>query len=79
MVIARRCAPCHSAAPTYTGIASPPAGVMFDTPDQIRAGAARIAQRVVALKTMPLGNATGITDDERALLGRWIAQGARLR
>jgi uncharacterized membrane protein len=27
---------------------------------------------------MPLGNVTGMTDEERELLGRWIDQGARL-
>jgi uncharacterized membrane protein len=26
---------------------------------------------------MPLGNATHMTQDERDLLGRWIAQGAK--
>jgi uncharacterized membrane protein len=28
---------------------------------------------------MPLGNATHMTQEERDLLGRWIAQGARIR
>ena len=78
VVIARRCAPCHSSAPTYPGITAPPAGVLLDTPEQIRARSARILERVVTSKTMPLGNLTGITEDERALLGRWIAAGARL-
>jgi uncharacterized membrane protein len=27
---------------------------------------------------MPLGNVTGMTDEERELLGRWIRQGARV-
>ncbi len=31
----------------------------------------------VATEAMPLGNLTGMTAGERALLGRWIAQGAR--
>jgi uncharacterized membrane protein len=79
IVIARRCAPCHSTAPTYPGVAAAPAGVAFDTPEQIRARAPRIAERVVAQQTMPLGNVTGITDEERALLGRWVAGGAVLR
>ncbi len=79
VVIARRCAPCHSAAPTYPGMTAAPAGVMFDTPEQIRTRAARIAERAVVQQTMPLGNVTGITAEERALLGRWIQAGARLR
>jgi uncharacterized membrane protein len=34
--------------------------------------------RAVVTKTMPLGNLTGMTDEERRLLGAWIAQGAKL-
>ena len=79
IVIARRCAPCHSAAPTFPGVTAPPGGVAFDTPEQIRVRASRIAERVVAQQTMPLGNVTGITPEERDLLGRWIQAGARLR
>jgi len=33
--------------------------------------------RAVESKTMPLGNMTGMTDDERVVLGRWIDQGAK--
>ena len=32
----------------------------------------------VETKTMPLGNVTGMTQAERHLLGRWIAQGAKI-
>jgi uncharacterized membrane protein len=79
VVIAERCAPCHSAAPTHAGIAAAPAGAVFDTPEQMRAWAPRIRERAVTARTMPLGNVTGMTDAERALLGRWIAAGAALR
>ena len=79
VVIAQRCAPCHSSAPTYPGMAAAPAGVMLDTPAQIQARAARIAERAVVQQTMPLGNVTGITGEERALLGRWVRAGAPLR
>jgi uncharacterized membrane protein len=79
VVIARRCAPCHSAAPTLPGVAVAPAGVVFDTPRQMQTWAPRIRDRAVTARTMPLGNVTGMTDDERALLERWIAGGAPLR
>lgn len=79
IVIARRCAPCHSSTPTYPGVTAAPAGVMLDTPDQIQARAERIAERAVVQQTMPLGNVTGITAEERALLGRWVSSGAPLR
>jgi Predicted membrane protein len=47
---------------------------MFDTPEQIVARAARIRERAVIQKTMPLGNKTNISDAERAILDRWTAQ-----
>lgn len=78
-VVARRCATCHSAHPTDASFAAAPMGIAFDSPEQIQRHAARIKARAVDLKTMPLGNKTGMTDEERALLGRWIAQGAHLR
>jgi uncharacterized membrane protein len=79
VVIAQRCAPCHSSAPTYPGIPAAPVGVIFDTPAEIQAKAQRILERAVTTKTMPLGNLTGITDAERDLLRRWVAAGAPLR
>jgi len=78
VVVARRCAPCHSAAPTTAGLAAAPAGVAFDTPQEIRAQAARILVVAVETRTMPLGNVTGMTEQERDLLARWIRDGARL-
>jgi uncharacterized membrane protein len=38
-----------------------------------------VYQQAVVQKTMPQNNATGITDDERALLGRWFEAGAALK
>jgi uncharacterized membrane protein len=32
---------------------------------------------VVVQKLMPMNNATGITDAERALIGQWFLSGAR--
>jgi uncharacterized membrane protein len=75
-VIDRRCAACHSAHPSDLTYGIAPAGVMFDTPEQIIARAARIRERAVITRTMPPGNKTRITDEERALLGRWVEQGA---
>jgi uncharacterized membrane protein len=71
-VIDRRCGACHSMQPSDSTIAAPPAGVAFDLPEQIQAHAARIRERAVVTRTMPPANKTKITDDERALLGRWV-------
>jgi uncharacterized membrane protein len=76
-VIDSRCISCHAAKPTQPGFAAPPAGVMLEKPEQLRANAQRIHQQVVVARVMPIGNLTGITDYERALIGRWFAQGAK--
>jgi uncharacterized membrane protein len=77
-VIRQHCAPCHSAHPTDDQFRAPPAGIVLESPERIQQLAARIKERAVELKTMPLGNKTNMTDEERALLGRWIDQGARI-
>jgi len=78
VIVARRCAACHSSAPTAAGIPAAPLGVLLDTPDQIRVSAPRILAVAVDAQTMPLGNLTGMTPEERELLGRWIRGGANL-
>ncbi len=77
-VIQARCVACHSAAPTHPTAPVAAAGVMLDTPREIGAWAARIHERAVLTRTMPLANLTGMSDAERALLGRWYAAGAPL-
>jgi uncharacterized membrane protein len=74
-VIAARCAPCHAQSPTQAGFSSPPAGIVLETPEQIAARADDI-RRVVSTKAMPIGNLTGMTSEERALVVAWVTQGA---
>lgn len=78
-IVAQRCGACHSETPTEPGMTSTAGGVALDTPAQIRTHAGRIKTRVVEQRTMPLGNTTGVTDEERAMLGRWVDAGAPLR
>ena len=75
-IVEERCTPCHSNNPTNETFTSAPAGVRFDTPEQIAAQADAIRAQAVDSTAMPLGNVTGMTDEERELLGAWIAQGA---
>ena len=76
-VIEQRCTVCHSANPSSPMFSSAPAGVMFDTPEQIRQQAAKIHAQTVASQIMPLGNITQMTQEERDLLGAWIARAHR--
>jgi len=75
-VFEARCVTCHSSTPTRVGFTVAPKGVLFDTQAEIVANARRAYEQVVVTKAMPLGNVTGITDDERELIGRWVRSGA---
>jgi uncharacterized membrane protein len=76
-IVDARCAVCHAARPSFQGITEPPKGIMLDKPERIAALAPQIYLQAVASHAMPLSNVTGITDDERAALGAWIAAGAK--
>ncbi|MEJ6001095.1 urate hydroxylase PuuD [Paucibacter soli] len=69
-IVQQRCAQCHNAQLAQKG-------VQLHTPELIQANAAALYQQAVLQKTMPLGNATGISEDERALLGRWFESRGR--
>jgi uncharacterized membrane protein len=75
-IVDQRCTACHSQHPTKVDAA--PRGIKLDTPQEVKVQAAGIEQQAVQTKAMPLGNVTGMTQAERNLLGRWIAQGARI-
>ena len=77
-VIDARCIVCHAARPSFEGFDVAPKNVRFDTPEEIRKHAQAIKKTSVDTDTMPLGNVTEITDEERALLGAWIRAGANI-
>lgn len=70
-VVHARCTACHAAAPTHPGFQAAPAGVVLETDAQINAEALRIHQQTVVTRVMPIGNLTGITDEEREVIDRW--------
>jgi len=76
-IIQNRCVNCHSANPTDDVNKTAPNGIMFDTPEQIKSHSDRILVRAVQTKTMPQGNKTGMTEEERELVRVWIEQGAK--
>lgn len=77
-VIADRCVSCHADKPKDVGFEVPPKNVVFETADQIKRQAQRIKAVTVLTRTMPLGNKTKMTREERILLGRWIDEGAEI-
>ena len=76
-IVQRHCIMCHSQSPTHRGIIAPPAGVVLDSPAHVSLHAARIYDMAVSSHAMPMGNETGMSDQERETLGRWIKAGAR--
>ncbi len=70
-VIEQRCVMCHGAA-----LASK--GVRLDSPEELKLHAQVVYQQVVVSKLMPMNNATGLTEEERALFGKWFLDGARV-
>jgi uncharacterized membrane protein len=76
-IVGQRCVTCHSPTPTFPGLPQPPLGVVLSTAEGLEKNAQRIYQQVVAARTMPQGNITQMTDEERAVIAAWIAAGAR--
>jgi uncharacterized membrane protein len=68
-VIEQRCVMCH-------GEALQSKGVRLDQPAAVKQHALMIYQQVVLMKAMPMNNATGLTDAERALFAQWFMDGA---
>jgi uncharacterized membrane protein len=68
-VITQRCVMCHNEQVQNKSVA-------LHTEALVRQHAQAVYQQAVLLRQMPLNNATGITDDERALIRRWFEAGA---
>jgi len=66
-VIEERCTACHSGA-------SAPLGIRLETEAEIIARADDIERQAVQTRAMPPANSTGMTEDERELLGAWLAR-----
>jgi uncharacterized membrane protein len=64
-IVSERCQSCHSGA-------GAPLGVRLETLEQMTQHAAAI-ERMVSSRAMPPGNATGLTEAERAQLVAWAA------
>ena len=65
-IVDARCVTCHAGA-------SAPLGVRLDTDAELTRRAADVERQTVLTRAMPPGNTTGMTDEERELLGAWIA------
>lgn len=75
-ILRERCASCHSRAPTDDVFIVSPAGVMLESLSDMQRWAKRIKARSVDSHNMPFLNKTGMTSEERLLVGRWVDAGA---
>ncbi len=71
-IVQRHCVACHARRPTHPSFDKPPKGVALESVDDLKAWAANIQQQVVEDRNMPIGNDTGMTEEERTTLARWI-------
>jgi uncharacterized membrane protein len=71
-IVKEHCSVCHADHPTNPAFAAPPAGIVIDNEVQIRTLSERIRAVAVDSHYMPLGNLTGMTEEERLILGRWL-------
>lgn len=73
-IVHERCTVCHSAAPIHAGFQVAPNGITMDTDTQINELAARIFTTAVATRSMPIGNLSKMTEDERSTIAVWYTQ-----
>jgi len=74
-IIAARCAPCHAHTPTQPGFSAAPDGLVFESLEQVEAHLPEVRAQLLT-RAMPLGNLTGITEEERAILLGWVSDAA---
>jgi uncharacterized membrane protein len=68
-VLAQRCFMCHGAQVQMKN-------VRLDSPGAVKQHAQQVYQMAVVTRLMPMNNATGMTEAERALIGQWFREGA---
>ncbi|MEM1110467.1 MAG: urate hydroxylase PuuD [Pseudomonadota bacterium] len=75
-ILTTHCASCHAESPTDDVFQVAPGGVIIESLADMQQWAQRIKARSVDSHDMPFLNKTGMTDEERALVGAWVDAGA---
>ena len=68
----KHCVMCHAAKPTHESFQEAPKNITLETIADIRKHALTILAQTMQTKAMPLGNQTGMSDEERATLAQWL-------
>ena len=72
-IVHTHCTTCHAREPVSQVFRTPPANLVLETLDDVRRYAPLVAQNAVKTHVMPLGNLSGMSEEERRLLGAWLA------
>jgi uncharacterized membrane protein len=70
-IVNQRCTTCHATTPTQPGFASAPNGLLLETMEQVESHLEKVYQTTVVTKIMPLGNLTGMQQQERQQIASW--------
>ncbi|MGI9316000.1 MAG: urate hydroxylase PuuD [bacterium] len=74
VIINQRCATCHAAVPTQPGFVIAPSGLELDTLEKVQTNLEKVYQTSVVTKIMPLGNLSGMKDEERRQIESWYSK-----
>jgi uncharacterized membrane protein len=72
-IVGKHCLMCHAHNPSHPAFKEPPKNVALKSISEMRRFAQQIYMQTVQNRAMPLGNQTGMTEDERDALGRWVS------
>ena len=73
VIVGKHCLMCHSHNPSHPAFKEPPKNITLESAPEMRRFAQQIYMQTVQNRAMPLGNQTGMTEDERDALGRWVS------
>ena len=71
-IVRKHCTTCHAANPKNEAFDAPPKNIVLENIDQLGRHGKQVVRFAVQTRAMPLGNETGMTEDERLKLGAWL-------
>ncbi len=71
-IVRKHCTSCHAANPKNEAFDAPPKNIVLENIDQLGRHGKQVVRFAVQTRAMPLGNDTGMTEDERLKLGAWL-------
>lgn len=76
-IVAEHCTVCHASNPSHPAFSAPPSGIILNSLADVTAQRDRVLAVAVNTEYMPLGNLTGMSPEQRQLLGQWLMQNSR--